>query len=148
MRILDFKRSVSQFEIYLQNQLSDLPYAVSAHAPNDLGGIDHTINQGQLIVWDGASDNTIFSRPEINHIYRAHHDYAHAAYRLDTVALDEMQLSKILESQAPTREIQALIRAELAGQVEYYMQHGAFPKNQKNFCVDYLIKKGWTVYNV
>lgn len=148
MQLLDFKRSVREYEQYLLTQLGDKAYSVSAHAPSDLAGIDYTINSDCLIVWDGASDSTIFSRSDINYIYRAHHDYAHAYYRLDTVAQDELSLSRTLEAQAPTREIKALINAELAGQVMYYLQHGEFPQDQKHFCIDYLTKKGWSIFNV
>ena len=71
----------------------------------------------------------------------------HAIYRLDTVPDDELMLSKILTASAPTREISALIDCELSGQVNHYLQTGKFPDNQKEFAIDYLIKKGWTIVN-
>lgn len=34
-------------------------------------------DEGRVLVWTGASDNTIFGDPSVNHAFRAWHDYIH-----------------------------------------------------------------------
>ena len=110
-------------------------------------------------VWNGASDSTIFDSDEQNFRARAVHDYIHLITYNDFTpdgerATCEQQVrwmesawaSRAYVSHAlPERTLHdlsdaiAVVRAEVAGQVEYNETHGgAFPEDQLQFALDYL----------
>lgn len=43
----------------------------------------HKATGGRIIVWTGASNRTIFGAPEINHAFRAWHDWCHLVLEAD-----------------------------------------------------------------
>jgi hypothetical protein len=110
-------------------------------------------------VWNGASDKTIFTSDEQNFRARAVHDFIHLITNNDFTpegerATCEHQVRWMQSAWAarayvshalPERTIHdlsdaiAVVRAEVAGQVEYNETHGgAFPEDQLQFALDYL----------
>lgn len=95
---------------------------------------------GQIEIWTGTSDNTIFGDPQINHFFRAWHDYIHIKYNQSFNFGGESTVATIQCSQLPTDWIfeRELITAEVFGQNQYYRIHREYVVDQRQFCYDYL----------
>lgn len=105
---------------------------------------------GVLTVNVNYSDNTIFGSPVTNWQFRAWHDSQHIEANADFSSEGEriaasFQQSQIVILDGPSMEDKrrwiALIDAEVNGQLDYYLQHGAFPTNQREFVTAYLLDK-------
>ena len=99
---------------------------------------------GSLLIWEGASDATIYRDARVNHAFRAWHDAMHIAGNLgftlaDEIAACELQIrdARLRYPQIPSSVI-ALIRAEVIGQAQYFEAHGEFPLDQKQFIETYI----------
>lgn len=91
------------------------------------------------VVWDGASDATIYADPRVNHAFRAWHDAEHVRGQFEFSLTGERatcdaQIRGLLARfpRAPFFALQ-VIRAEITGQAEYFAAHGAFPADQAAF---------------
>lgn len=95
---------------------------------------------GHVIIWTGASDNTIFGEPHINHIFRAWHDMTHYYYNQPFNFGGESTVATIQCSELPTDWIfeRELITAEVLGQNQYYRIHREYVVDQRQFAYDYL----------
>ena len=96
------------------------------------------------IVWDGASDATIWGDAHTNHAFRAWHDACHIAGQFDftlagEIATCEAQKRALLRfaPRAPAWALR-LLDAEITGQALHYAQHGAFPLDQRRFVLERL----------
>ena len=93
----------------------------------------------RLIVWDGASDATIYGDATVNHAFRAWHDSAHLRGGYDFTPEGEylaakLQCADILQAYPSAPELWLdLVMAEVVGQVEYVAKNGAFPLDQIGF---------------
>jgi len=99
---------------------------------------------GKFIVWDGASDATIYGDARVNHAFRAWHDSCHILGHHDFTlagerAAADLQCAQLLAAypRAPGRWLK-LIHAEVTGQAEYFARHGIFPLDQLEFIAQYL----------
>lgn len=97
-----------------------------------------------LIVWDGASDHSIYGDPRVNHAFRAWHDTCHLLGGHDFTLRGEHDAAELqirqmlgLYPRAPKLWL-GIIRAEVTGQAEFFARTGAFPVNQAAFVADYL----------
>lgn len=102
---------------------------------------------GRVIVWEGASDGTIYGDARVNHAFRAWHDGCHVAglhgFTLEGErATCERQIASLRHRfpRAP-KSILALIRAEVIGQAEHFAATGAFPVDQAAFIADYVARQ-------
>lgn len=94
-----------------------------------------------LTVWTGASDCTIFADREINWAFRAWHDWHHvhcsAGFDRDSelrVAYSQADdLIKLYGRTIQTRDMVALLFAEIIGQFDYNAEAGFFPIDQMAF---------------
>ena len=99
---------------------------------------------GRMLVWDGASDATVFECARVNHAFRAWHDAAHIAGNFGFTLEEERATCELQIAQALARYpllprgIIMLIRADVIGQAEYFASVGAFPRDQKQFVRDYV----------
>lgn len=91
------------------------------------------------IVWDGASDATIYADPRVNHAFRAWHDAEHVRGAFDFSltgerATCEAQIRGLLARfpRVPSFFL-AIIRAEITGQAEHFARFGEFPADQAAF---------------
>lgn len=96
------------------------------------------------IVWDGASDATIWNDARINHAFRAWHDACHIAGQHDftlagEIATCEAQKRDLLRfaPRAPAQALQ-LLDIEIVGQALYAQKHGHFPLDQRTFTLERL----------
>lgn len=97
-------------------------------------------DNGQIEIWTGASDNTIFGEPFVNHIFRAWHDLIHIVYDQPFNFGGESTVATIQCSQLPTDWIfeKELLTAEVLGQNQYYRIHREYVTDQRQFAYDYL----------
>ncbi len=100
---------------------------------------------GKILVWNGASEKTIFADAETNFAFRAWHDSKHITRELPFTLYGEYEVMKL--QQADIRAIydgvQAdyfcqLLNAEIMGQAFYQTRHGGFPIDQIGFVKAYL----------
>ncbi len=110
---------------------------ISPRAPNtftDLAaqGLNH------LVVYDGASADTIYSSPEVNYQLRYWHDRVHLLLGLSFSLTDEITVSAYQCSRLHDEGAQRILDADLRGQVEYYYQHKKYVDNQRDFVVGLL----------
>lgn len=105
--------------------------------------------EGVIHIWTGASDNTIFGEPTINHKFRAWHDFIHITQGYGYDFVGESICSVIQQSQLPNNWHfeKNLIHCEIVGQAQYFMLHGEFLKDQRKFTHLYLIRPDWALKN-
>lgn len=98
---------------------------------------------GPLVVWDGASDQTIYCDARVNYAFRSWHDAAHIAGRFPFTLEGERAACEFQIAQARAmfprlpESLAAAIRAEVIGQTEYFAANGMFPANQAQFHSEY-----------
>jgi hypothetical protein len=101
-------------------------------------------SDGAMLVWDGASEATIYRDPKVNHAFRAWHDAQHIRARAGFTLAGERiaceRQCRELQTRFPgvPERVLRLIRAEVIGQAEYFAQHGSFPIDQAKFIEEYL----------
>ena len=96
-----------------------------------------------IAVSNAHSDRTVFGAPEVNHAFRAWHDWAHIRHRLPftpegehaayLLQLDDMR--RVCGAITNARALRNLLWAEVVGQVQYELTHGEFPDDQVAFVV-------------
>lgn len=122
---------------HIRRQADALSYSVADEAPNtpsDLFG-----RTGRLVVWSGASDQTIYGDPSVNHAFRAVHDTLHLKHGFDFTVPQEMELGRVQAAMFPGR-LGDFIYADIVGQAEFFLATGDFPVDQKAFICGYLEK--------
>lgn len=121
-------------------------FDVSADAPQGFDSlVAHYAETGRIMVWNGASDRTIFADSQVNFAFRAWHDSRHIVGGFDFTQAGElgvaaMQKANILAiyDGAQAAFYCRLLDAEIMGQFHYFEIHGGFPLDQKGFVVAYL----------
>lgn len=123
----------------LNNKIMKLApkHSVSDNAPYSFETLKANATSG-LVVWSGASDNTIYGDRAINWAFRAWHDSLHlklnAPFTLDGEKLVALEQIRLIDSS----ELSQIIWAEVVGQVEYFNKYGNFPIDQIAFMRNYL----------
>jgi hypothetical protein len=122
-------------------------FDVSFDAPSSYEDLHRLLVTGaRLRVWAGASDKTIYGDPEINHAFRAWHDWSHWIARQPFTPRGERAVSAAqcrhllidYGDNAHTRRWQLIIDAEVVGQNEYQARYQRFPADQAGFVTAYL----------
>lgn len=114
-------------------------HVTRGHAP----GTFEEIMQAPGIVWEGASDATVFGDARVNHAFRAWHDAHHIAGQFDFSLTGEIATMRAQQRDLvrafPSCPAWALdiIAAEVQGQAEYFAAHGAFPLDQIAFTLNH-----------
>lgn len=145
MKILDthFNAAV----VGIVNRLFPCGYDVGSPAPSTLKELnDHIKKTGRILVYSGASENTIYGDKEINYAARAWHDYHHyklqAPFNKAGEALvceaQKQDLLKIFGDSPRTRLWMTYLDIEVNDMVEYYEKHGVFPEDQYAFVKERL----------
>lgn len=96
---------------------------------------------GEIHVWTGASENTIFGEERINHYFRAWHDYTHLVNNLGYDSVGESIVCDLQIQQLPTDWLfeRELLHIEVVGQIHYHALNHDFVKDQRQFTIDYLL---------
>lgn len=95
------------------------------------GGPEKTIKaykEGNPIpIYKGDSDDTIWGSPEMNWLFRAHHDSIHLEYEAPFTLQGEFMVSEIHSKMAESiglYELARIMRIEVAGFAAYYEETG------------------------
>jgi hypothetical protein len=124
----------------VESRNSKLLYTVNDLAPSTENAL---FNSTGLVIWNGASDSTIFQDPKINYKFRALHDLLHLQTRIGFSPSEEIELGRIQANQFEGSDLmRELVYCEVALQAEYYQKHGKFVENQIEFTINYLTSKG------
>lgn len=117
-----------------------LSMAPGYHArPVAPGSFEELARAPRLVVWDGASDKTIFRDARVNHAFRAWHDMGHIVMRAPFSLAGEMsacqwQVSSLIRRWPLVPDwLLDIVRREVIGQATYYEEHGTFPEDQEAF---------------
>lgn len=105
---------------------------------------------GNILVWTGASDSTIFGHARYNHTFRAWHDWVHVFYGIpftlegERIAcqLQQKQVEQSYRaygfSEEEARLFCLILEAEIVGQAEHHARTGEFVHNQREFTQNYV----------
>ncbi len=105
---------------------------------------------GYIKVSVDYSDNSIFGESKTNWQFRAWHDTCHIKVNADFSPRGEKDaafemMRQVINLTGPSWDDKyrwiRLIDEEVNGQTEYYQKHNAFPADQRQFAVDYLVSK-------
>jgi hypothetical protein len=110
-------------------QASKLRYIVKDTAPSDEKAL---FSSTSLVIWNGASENTIFQDATVNYAFRALHDSLHLKTGIGFSPLEEIHLGKLQASKFDGI-LADLIHCEVSLQAEYYLKNGVFVSNQVDF---------------
>lgn len=121
----------------IMRQASKLIYTVSDKAPSDESAL---FNSPSLVVWSGASDNTVWGSPRVNWAFRALHDALHLKTGLGFSPVEEIELGRIQASQY-SGLMADLVYIEVAGQAEHYLKTGQFVVDQVEFTMRQLAQR-------
>jgi hypothetical protein len=118
-----------------------------AVAPETFADINRAYDPAApIIVWQGASERTIFGCPKINHAFRAWHDWRHIAGQHDFTLAGEIATMRAQQhaliaahgDNVYTRHCARIIACEVQGQAEHFARTGAFPVDELQFAKEYL----------
>lgn len=124
----------------IMRQASKLTYTVSALAPSNESDL---FNATSLVIWSGASDQTIFQDPKVNYAFRALHDSLHLKTRLGFSVEAEIELGRIQASQYESDLMRELIFCQVSMQASHYKTTGQFVVDDFGFTMQYLKKCGF-----
>ena len=120
---------------WILSQSKDLRFKVQDLAPsNEI----ELFNEPSLVIWSGASSDTIYQDKAVNWAFRAVHDHLHLETGLGFSPDQEIELGRIQASKCDSDLIADLIYIEVSGQAEYYLKHGKFVDDQVKFTLNAL----------
>ncbi len=102
-------------------------------------------SSGGLVVWAGASGNTIFGAPAVNWQFRAWHDSVHIASGLGFTHAEEVELGRRQAAriaQLSGDRLAELVWLEVAGQALEHARTGSYISNQVAWTLAQLRKSG------
>lgn len=118
---------------------SRLDFTVKAVAPST---INEVLSQSSLVVWNGASESTIWNDPSVNYAFRALHDALHIESRLGFNIPEEIELGRIQASKYDGL-LSDLVFIEVSGQADYFLKFGSFVADQYAWTLKQLKGMGW-----
>lgn len=122
-------------------------FDVANNAPSTYESlVDHYERTGRVVIWSGASAQTIFACPETNYMFRAWHDARHISGKHDfslagktcTMWAQQNDIHAIYGFTTMANRFCAILEAEILGQALYESRHGGFPVDQHGFVTAYL----------
>ena len=141
---MNYYKASPQLEAYILDN-APLHEAVAEGAPSTYKELRSQLSalssRDPILVFDGGCDNTIYSKPEVNHALRAMHDIVHYNESLGFNVKDECEVVRqmILDAESLsddnglTEEDLHVLFLDLAGQVLYHDHHGAYVIEQDRF---------------
>ena len=153
---MNFYQASPQLEAYILDN-APLHEAVAEGAPSTYKELVRQLSSKgtyePILVSDQGCDNTIFSKPEVNHALRAMHDIVHYNESLGFSVEDEQEVVRqmILDAESLsaenglTEEDLYVLFLDLAGQVLYHAKHGAYVIEQDRFVAACLKTNLWQV---
>lgn len=93
---------------------------------------------GEIVVYAGASDATIFGAPVVNHAFRAWHDWCHIRTRIGFTVPDEVTLARWQAAEASSDALARIVLIEVAEQALHFGRTGEFLTDQIGFTMEKL----------
>jgi hypothetical protein len=128
----ELRRAISQA---VEAKAKRVQFRVSDFAPNTETGLWEP--KSELVIWNGASDKTMFLEAKNNWEFRAIHDQLHMESGLGFTIAEEIELGRIQANQFEG-VLADLVYIEIAKQAEYFRDNGEFVENQLQFTSDML----------
>jgi len=122
-------------------------FTTSDDAPSTYAALKKRMDLGlEMIVYGGASGTTIFGEAEVNHAFRAWHDWCHWKGEADfslpgetevcNMMLEHLHVFYGLSEQ--TCQWRNILMAEIIGQSRYYKKYKDYVTDQRAFCLAYI----------
>lgn len=111
------------------NEARNIRYIVKSEAPSCEKDL---FNCGELVIWSGASDNTIFQDEKVNFAFRALHDALHLKTGMNFSPENEIELGRIQASRYDGI-LADLVYCEVSLQAKYFLNNGVFVQDQVLF---------------
>lgn len=122
---------------YINNEIlkasSTLTYIVKPSAPSTEQDL---FNSTSLVIWSGASDNTIYKDASVNYAFRAIHDATHLETKLGFTPEHEVEMGRIQAARLASRcksLLADVFYCEIALQAKYYLETNTFVADQVEF---------------
>jgi hypothetical protein len=130
------KKSMLDFiNAEILKQASSLKYTVAAEAPS----IEvELFSSPSLVIWSGASDNTIYQDASVNWAFRAVHDALHLETGLGFSHAHEVEVGRIQAARCTSDLMRELVYCETALQALYHEKTGLFVADQVEFTINHL----------
>jgi hypothetical protein len=135
----------------IANRLYPCGFDVGPTGPQSLEELNALLdNGGRLMVWDGASETTMFDCRETNYAWRAWHDWCHyklqAPFNMDGERLVvEMQKDHLRTVYGANHPLMAkwcaMVDADIIGILEYHERTGEYPEDQRAVVEQYLAEQ-------
>ncbi len=116
---------------------SNIEYKVADVAPSNETEL---FNSSSLVIWSGASDQTIFCDKTVNWAFRAIHDLGHIETCLNFTVEQEIELGRIQASKWDSDVMRELIYSQIVMQAKYYGETGLFVSDDYSFTLEHLKK--------
>jgi hypothetical protein len=133
------------FQDLLNNQIKGLNiprYDVADFAPETFQDlVQHFSATKTLVVWSGASDNTVWGQ-QGNWQFRAWHDWVHILVAGQFEKQGEILVMREQQRQVSSTFMQLVLEIEILGQLKHQSQFGTFPVDQIEFFKNQLNLKG------
>lgn len=118
------------------------PHIARPDSPNTFEDVKAQAQTGTFIVFDGGSEDTIFSERKYQYAYRAWHDSIHLCNNIQFGEDDELRVAKLqkeiaLEAGISERDA-AILRLDLELHIRHYYDFGCHPVRQTAMISDYL----------
>jgi hypothetical protein len=128
--------------VALNQKLLDLApaYSVAEDAPSTYEVL--RARTSSLVVYSGASDNTIYGDPRVNYAFRAWHDSLHIRLQAGFSVKDEIRVAIESARVLGGGTLGDIIYTEIVDQRLYAEHTGEFVNNQVDFMVSHLRAKG------
>ena len=95
-------------------------------------------NSSSLVIWSGASDNTIYGDCKVNWAFRALHDALHLKTRFNFDVDSEIELGRLQACQFDSDLMRELIFCEVSLQAAHFKKTGHFVNDQVSFTKQHL----------
>lgn len=151
MNRLQYDTALRAYEAMIRVITKGAQFIVSPVAPNTFGALQTAYaRDGYLTVYDGGCDNTIFSSPEVNHLFRVWHDSVHILLCANFSVTGETDVYdwQVHEMVAALRafnysetvigHVISIMTQDIMGQVLYYNEHKQYVENQREFMFNHL----------
>ncbi len=144
-----FNRRFNAAVVRIAGELFPTGYDVGANAPDSLESLTAHINaKKRMIVWNGASETSIFADSEINYAFRAWHDWCHwkgqfpfnEAGEREVFNMQSDHIRLFFGDTPESREFIKLLHIEVIAQGDHFRATGEFPHDQMAFTRNYLEK--------
>jgi hypothetical protein len=148
MRLLPVDAGLNRAILAMAARLFPSGFGVAPDAPGTFKALCRHLDSGApMIVFDGASEATIYACAETNYALRAWHDWCHWRGRsgfdlAGETAACEMQLAHLRHHYGTVPAWESLLRADIIGQARFYAETRRFVGDQRQFVLD-MVARGY-----